>query len=73
MQVRKLQRLLKELVEKDPSLAYSEVCIDTEFGKSKASYFKYCAVPDVEIRDTVWNAEESENENWRKVIVLGNY
>jgi hypothetical protein len=73
MQVRKLIRLLNELVEKDPSLKYSKVCIDTEFGKSNAPYFKYYEIPDVEIRYCVWNPEETENMNERRVVVLGNY
>ena len=73
MQARKLIRLLQKMIEKDPSLAYKEVCIDTELGKSKAPYFKYYAVSDVEVHNCVWNPEESENENQRDVIVIGNY
>ena len=73
MQVRKLMRLLNELVEKNPNLAYAEACIDTEFGKSKAPHFKYYAIPDVEKRETTWEVENSESEHHRIVVVLGNY
>lgn len=73
MQVRKLIRLLNELVKENPRLAYAEACIDTELGKCRAPHFKYYSIPDVKTRETVWNAEESENENWRTIGVLGNY
>lgn len=71
MQVRKLIRLLNELIEKDPALKYAEACIDTEFGKSKAR-LKYYSIPDVEVRSCVWESE-SENEIQKQVVVLGNY
>jgi len=72
MQVRKLIRLLSEMVEKDPSLAYKEVTVDTEWAKG-CTFVKYHAVNDVHVASCVWNQETSENENWREVLVFGRY
>jgi hypothetical protein len=75
MQARKLVRLLQEMIEKDPSVAYKKVCIDTEFGTSKGKAgFKYFEVSDAELRGTYWTDDNGcLTDNEREVIVIGNY
>lgn len=73
MQVRKLQRLLNELVKKDPSNSYRQVCVDRRLLNSIGEDFTYWRVDDVEERWCVWNPEDHENEIQRKIIVIGNY
>ena len=73
MQVRKLIRLLSEMVEENPSLKYKDVCIDTRVGRDNSEFYTYYSVNDVETHSCIWNAEESENENQRTVVVIGNY
>lgn len=74
MQVRKLIRILNEMIEKDPSIAYKEVTVDTRWAKSK-SYHTFAAIndDDIKIDSCVWNKERTANENWREVLVLGDY
>ena len=72
MQVRKLIRLLNEMVENNPAMKYKDVCIDTHLGRDKSSYYRYYSVADIETHWCVWNAEESVNENQREVVVIGN-
>ena len=72
MQVRKLIRLLNEMVEKDPSLAYKEACVDRRYAMSNPRH-TFISIPDVEIRNCIWKPEETENEIQRDVVVLGNY
>ena len=73
MQVRKLIRLLSELVEKDPKMAYREVCLDRRFVEAQCKEWTFIQIPDVETRWCIWNSEESMNEIQREVVVLGNY
>lgn len=70
MQLRKLQRLLKEAEEKHGK--YIEVCIDTRYAKSFQNR-TFVSIADVESRWCVWNPEETVNEAQREVLVLGNY
>lgn len=74
MQVRKMIRILNEMIKKDPSIAYKEVTIDTRWAKSK-NYHTFAAInkDDIRLDQCVWNQERTANENWREVLVLGNY
>ncbi len=73
MQVRKLIRMLNEIVEKNPKAAYMEACVDTRFGAHWVDEHTYIPIADIEKKNTIWNAENTVNENQRDVIVLGNY
>lgn len=72
MQVRKLIRLLNEMVEKNPKVAYMNACVDRRYAASNPQ-FTFINIPDVEIQECVWKPDETHNENLRDVVVLGNY
>jgi hypothetical protein len=73
MQVRKLIRLLTEMVDKNPRLAFKEVCIDRRYALHQCEDFTFIPIQDVETRWCVWNPEETVNEVQREVVVIGNY
>ena len=74
MQVRKLIRLLTEMVEKEPKAAYMRACVDRRYATSNPQY-TFIEIPDVEVRETLWevHGRENESDNTIKVVVLGNY
>ena len=73
MQVRKLIRLLSEMVEKDPSAAYLEACVDNQFGANFVDDYRYSPIGDVMAQNCVWENDNPDTEVQRDVIVLGNY
>ena len=73
MQIRKLRRLLNEMVAKDPMLDYKEACIDRQYVEVINDEYRYIPFDDVEVRNCVWEAENTINECKRDVVVLGNY
>ena len=73
MQVRKLIRLLSEAVEKNPKVAYMDACVDNRYGANNVDNYTFSPICDAEIRNTIWNQEETINECQRDIMVLGNY
>ncbi len=73
MQVRKLIRMLNEIVEKNPKAAYMEACVDTRFGAHWVDEHTYMPIADIEKKNTIWSAVNEDQAENRDVIVLGNY
>lgn len=73
MQVRKLIRLLTEMVEKEPSTAYMKACVDRRYAQSNPQY-KFIEIPDIQKQWCVWEPENNpDRDTQREVVVLGNY
>ena len=68
MQARKLLRLLTEMIEEKPHLAYAQVCVDKRY--TEKSGYTYKAIEDCETRVCDrWN----DVDTCREIVVLGNY
>lgn len=68
MQVRKLIRLLNEMVEKDPNLAYAKVCVDKRYTENCEYTFREINDCETRVVDS-WGDSLTQKE----VVVLGNY
>lgn len=74
MQVRKMIRILNEMIEKDPSVAFKKVCVDRRYTDSNhKGDMQFKEVSEIETHWCIWEPGNFEIESQRQVVVIGNY
>lgn len=70
MQLRKLIRLLKEAEKKHGG--FIECCVDKKFAEACPEDWQYFGINTIEKKTCVWRPGETDNDNERQILSIGN-